>query len=111
MKLSIVKKEFFVNKNNVICKVRGHLHMDGGSRGTVVAKGMATASPEDTFNLEIGKKIALARAESNLYTEAKKVLNDVIKSTERTLKDAYEFCEKASGVRRHNKEDIHKISE
>ena len=111
MKLSIVNKEFFSKNGVVVCKATGILNIDKYVKSTFYAKGIAKVSPDDKFNLEIGKKIALARAESELYTLAKKQVVEANKRLEMTIKEGKAFCEKAIGVRKHNKEYIHKISE
>jgi len=111
MKLSIVHKEFSVKKGVVVCKATGILRVNDSIEPIYHVKGIARVSPDDTFNLEIGKKIALARAESELYTLAKKQVVEANKRLEMTIKEGKAFCEKAIGVRKHNKEYIHKISE
>lgn len=67
----------------------------------------AKLDPKDTFDVEIGKKVARARAESSAYRFCSKILTKSIeKFTFNLASAASKFIEKASGVVRHNKHYI-----
>lgn len=64
----------------------------------------AKLDPKDTFDAEIGKKVARAKAESNAYRFCSKILTKSIEKFTFNLASATsEFIEKASGVVRHNR--------
>lgn len=64
----------------------------------------AKLDPKDTFDAEIGKKVARAKAESSAYRFCSKILTKSIeKFTFNLAGAASEFIEKASGVVIHNK--------
>ena len=64
----------------------------------------AKLDPKDTFDAEIGKKVARAKAESSAYRFCSKILTKSIeKFTFNLAGAAADFIEKASGVVRHNK--------
>jgi hypothetical protein len=64
----------------------------------------AKLDPNDTFDVEIGKKVARAKAESSAYKFCSKILTKSIeKFTFNLASAASEFIEKASGVVRHNR--------
>ena len=64
----------------------------------------AKLDPKDTFNAEIGKKVARAKAESSAYKFCSKILTKSIeKFTFNLAGAAADFVKKASGVVIHNK--------
>ena len=64
----------------------------------------AKLDPKDTFDAEIGKKVARAKAESSAYKFCSKILTKSIeKFTLNLASAAAEFVKKASGVVVHNK--------
>lgn len=64
----------------------------------------AKVDPKDTFDAEIGKKVARAKAESSAYRFCSKILTKSIeKFTFNLASAAAEFVKKASGVVVHNK--------
>lgn len=67
----------------------------------------AKLDPKDTFDVEIGKKVARAKAESSAYKFCSKILTKSIeKFTFNLASAASEFIGKASGVVIHNKRYI-----
>ena len=67
----------------------------------------AKLDPKDTFDAEIGKKVARAKAESSAYRFCSKILTKSIEKFIFNLAGATsEFIGKASGVVRHNKRYI-----
>ena len=64
----------------------------------------ARLDPKDTFDAEIGKKVARAKAESSAYKFCSKILTKSIeKFTFNLAGAAADFIEKATGVVIHNK--------
>ena len=64
----------------------------------------AKLDPKDTFDVEIGKKVARAKAESSAYKFCSKILTKSIeKFTFNLAGAAADFIEKATGVVIHNK--------
>ena len=64
----------------------------------------AKLDPKDTFDVEIGKKVARAKAESSAYRFCSKILTKSIeKFTFNLASAAADFVKKASGVVIHNK--------
>lgn len=78
-----------------------------------VAKGVAVCSEEDTFNAELGTKIARAIAESNMYTNASKRLEKRMRHLRKRVLDldmmSADFDFKARSVKVHNSEYINNI--
>ena len=86
---------------------------DSGIRG--VSTGVAICSPEDDFETEKGKKIAMAKAESNAYLSAGTTLSKrfmALTTLSGTFDDMIDaFDEKIEGVNTHNKEYIRRVGE
>lgn len=112
--------QFFVDGANVTCKMYYQLlapepffELCGFVAGVVVAT--AHCHKDDTFNLETGKKVALAKAESRAYKEARRVMNRRLQDTVNTVVQladmAERFSEKAETAIEHNKEYITRITQ
>lgn len=110
---------FEYNDRTVTCKIHWFVRMPnkywpalGPIFGCV--KGTATCHPEDTYNPEIGKKVALAKAEAKAYKQAQKII--IMKLKKMTdlylgiIEMADEFDERAEHAVQHNKEFIDKIT-
>ncbi len=122
IKLSFLKEytDFYVNekKNTVCCTLTGYLNVpiNGDSPvyiGTEVIKavGVAKCSKEDKFDVERGKRIALAKAENKAYEEASKFLT---KSKEHLeyITNLINLFENHSDLQiTHNKEYIESVSD
>lgn len=69
-------------------------------------KGVAVCHPEDTFNEEIGRKMARAIAESNAYQNASKILRKRMKVINKIVEDldlmSLGFQKKADEIKAHN---------
>lgn len=80
IKIKFDDPEFFVNEENktVTCKLRGFINMPEGTyrvwEDIVNTIATAECSPEDEFNIEKGKRISLAKAESKIFKRARKSL-------------------------------------
>ena len=79
------------------------------------AKGVALCSPEDVFDAEIGKKIAVAIAESNAYSNARDIVSGrfrrLLEMLRKLMPIATDFVNKADGVIEHNSKYIHGLTE
>jgi hypothetical protein len=65
----------------------------------------AKLDPADTFDIETGKKVARAKAESKAYKfMAKKIAKIIDGSYDVIVCACKQFIEKAAGVKRHNDE-------
>ena len=65
-------------------------------------KGYAKCDEKDEFDPEVGKRIALARAESRLYWKARTEVNAAIKDAEKMIRGGKKFVSKAYRVMAHN---------
>lgn len=111
---------FYVNGTDVTCKMSyylnvpdAYLELHGPIYGTVVAT--AHCHEDDVFNLEVGKKVALAKAELVAYKESRRILMSKLQETINTVvglsEMAERFGDKAENVITHNKEYITRITQ
>ena len=113
------KTKFYVNKEKgtVVCSVEGSLLVPTNwdscvlvPGATLVEKGVAKCAPEDTFDVERGKRIALARAENKVYLSALKYLDKFMEQIA-VIVNAYEdFNDKAYHACAHNEDYIESLS-
>lgn len=119
-KLSFRKNDvqFFVNekKNIVMCVIEGELQSpfawnSSVSIGyqTLKGKGIATCDSNDVFDVERGKRIALAVAENDVYSQAKTYLSNVMKELQFFTKKISNFKIKSDRFREHNKVYINSV--
>ena len=130
IKLSFGSPEYFVNESNntVTCKLSFRLNPSDGTRYNSYCNALfdlsdavlkeeesirdswtiaetAKLDPDDTFDVEIGKKVARAKAESTAYKfMAKKIAKIIDNSYNVIVNSCEQFIEKAAGVKRHNDE-------
>ena len=128
IKLSFGSPEYFVNESNntVTCKLNFRLNPSDGTRYDSFCNALfelsdaalkeeesirdrwtitetAKLDPADTFDVEIGKKVARAKAESSAYKFMAKKIAKIIDNSYNVIVDSCEqFIEKAAGVKRHN---------
>lgn len=118
---------FFVNKKkgSVTCRLEGELNVPSielpiveGDRPyrfnqhkTILAIGIATCSPDDEFDANRGKRIALAKAENEAYNLAKKYLSAYLKFLKDDINAIENFYDKAGRAVKHNKEYIQGLSD
>lgn len=110
--------QFFVNekKNIVICVIEGELlspyawnsYISVGYP-TLKGKGIATCDSNDVFDVERGKRIALAVAENDVYSQAKTYLSNVLKELQFFTKKISDFKVKSDRCREHNKDYINSV--
>lgn len=130
IKLSFGSPEYFVNESNntVTCKLSFRLNPSDGTKYNSYCNALldlsdavlkeeesirdswtvaetAKLDPADTFDVETGKKVARAKAESSAYKfMAKRISKIIDKSYDVIVCACQEFIEKAAGVKRHNDE-------
>lgn len=100
---------FQVNEKNhiVTCKLAGVLRVpvcDGeySEDKYISSKGRARCSVNDTFDVQTGKKIALAKAEKAIYCKAKKILEKKHDDYRKRMTFIENFLIKANNVIEHN---------
>ena len=79
-----------------------------------LAKGVAMPKEGDEFDVEKGKKIAIAMAESNMYTNASNIVISRMKHLTAITKSlsnmAYDFYDKSIEVCNHNVQYIDRVA-
>ena len=119
IKLNAQAEAYFYDKNNITCQVVYELNMPTLLTrlvGQIFGRSKATAfcDAEDTYDETIGKKIALAKAESRAYAAAKKELIKRIESIEDAIYTVEPiltaFADKADACIEHNTEYINTVS-
>jgi hypothetical protein len=119
-KLSFLKSsaQFFVNekKRIVSCVVEGELQSPYSWDSSVTigcptfkATGVATCKEDDVFDVERGKRIALAVAENDIYSQAKTYLSKAMKELLFFTDKITDFAIKSDRCREHNKDYITSI--
>ena len=109
---------FFVNekKRTVVCMLNGHLNTPSWTMGAYVNEawiksyGVAKCSPEDTFDVERGKRIAMAKAENRAYLDALKLIEPYIENMEAYIAAYANFNGKVYRTCAHNSEYIDRLS-
>ena len=110
---------FYVNeeKGTVVCSVEAYLLVPTNWDSCVVIpgahfteKGIAKCAPGDTFDVERGKRIALARAENNAYIDAMNYLTDYYDKLSVMLQAITAFGDKAYRCCAHNEDYIDSLS-
>ena len=110
---------FYVNeeKGTVVCSVEAYLLVPTNWDSCVVVpsahfteKGIAKCAPGDTFDVERGKRIALARAENKAYLSALKHLDTFMEQIGFIVNAYEEFNDKAYHACAHNEDYIDSLS-
>lgn len=105
------KPEFTIDEKNktVKCYLTGDVIVPNGLTGNkfmenfrAFAKGYAKCDDKDKFNPEIGKRIALARAENRLYWKVRTEVKAAIRDAKKFIEGGEKFVAKAYGVIGHN---------
>lgn len=119
-----------VMENKVLCGIKAFIRMPYGdlvrpddNRMLIYAESTVTCSPEDTFDAELGKKIARTKAENKIYdkaaamvfkfeTELMAILNSLgVQQTEYNVKiDENAFLGKLGKYFSHNKEYLKELN-
>lgn len=103
MKCKYVKVTYQVNDKITKCILRVEIHDNGELFEIKTCVGKAVCSNDDKFDFEIGKRIALAKAELKLYNHIEKHTTKVIKSINEDLMDFEKFRQFAIEQVKHNK--------
>ena len=100
IKIRIDSVEFSTNENNdTLCKVTYQPH-ELMKRTVFWAKAKLHAG--DTYNKEMGRRIAFAKAERKAYKHARKNVKHDIEEIKAVLEAAQNFYDKADGCFVHN---------
>lgn len=111
IKIKFDDPEFFVNEENrtVTCKLRGVIDMPEGTYRVWEDLATARCSPEDEFNIEKGKRIALAKAENKIFKKAQRSLQYLKNDLEYTVNLISGYEINSQSCINHNEEYIKAI--
>lgn len=113
LKLSFIKEATEVNVYEkhgvVVVKLHGYLSDYSYYDEEIIGVGVARLKDDDTFNRELGIKIATAKAESNAYRKAVKLVKPLVEYWKKQLFTNLDFVGRAEGVMKHNEQYIHDI--
>lgn len=124
IKISFEKPIYAVDEKNgvVVCTLRYKAEAPNivifASRGTIhgspwymnqSVKAIARAKDNDTFDVNVGKKVSLAKAENLAYSYVNEWAKSAFKSLCGASNAVVEFTRKANKVRAHNVEYIKKF--
>lgn len=124
IKISFEKPIYAVDEKNgvVVCTLRYKAKAPNivifASRGTIhgnpwymnqSVKAVARVKDNDTFDVNIGKKVSLAKAENLAYSNVKNWMMLTHKEVVKTVRVMKDFKDKAEKVRAHNVEYIKKF--
>lgn len=111
-KISIVNTQYVVNeeKGIVTCILTVIPRFTFCDAPMYKVIGKAQLSPNDVFDVEKGKKVALAKAEIEAYNEYKTILTKLLKMYNKEVSQIKDFLHyKLVNVISHNKEYINKF--
>ena len=107
--------QFFVNeeKRSVACRLTGYIQgLDEDCFPDFVTRtGVAKCHPDDEFDVEIGKKIAHAKAENQVYKAASKICRAKMLDILQLSDDINVFLAKSHDCRNHNIKYIERLTE
>ena len=114
MKVTILHQEYKRHKNTTFCIIETILKDNNGNlvpNSTRQFTGIAKCCPEDEYDYNIGKKLALARAEMKAfdYFDRKSIMFQ--KVTDKVLTETKEFRDKLFKQYNHNFHYIAKLIE
>jgi hypothetical protein len=113
------KTRFYVNekKGTVVCVVEAVVKTPINWDSCILVpntflteRGTAKCAPGDTFDVERGKRIALARAENNAYLAALKYIDKYMADIAFIVNAHEEFTDKAYRACAHNEDYIQSLS-
>lgn len=108
IKLSFGAPTFEINGTTTTCNLPVYPSVCLG-QNAFVSIASATLKEGDTYDEAIGKKVALAKAESHAYRVIAAVLKREIIDLESLIQSANRFIEKANGVVEHNQNYINQF--
>lgn len=124
IKISFEKPIYAIDEKNgvVICTLKYKASAPAGvifaSESTIhgspwhmnqMVKAVARVKDNDTFDVNIGKKVSLAKAENLAYSNVKNWMMLAHKEVVKTIRVMKDFKDKAEKVRAHNVEYIKKF--
>ena len=113
------KIEFLVNekKRTVTCTLKaellspvGYLYWIGVPNTDIKAVGIARCHEEDNFDIERGKRIAMAKAENKAYQKCVLYLERYAKEMLEEMSYIGDFCQKVDEYCAHNEDYIESVS-
>lgn len=104
MKCKYDKITFIVIQNVTYCSLIISIVDEGNCLETKKFVGKATCNKDDNFDFEIGKRIALAKAENKLYTYVTKHCTKIVENMTNDLKIVENFRDFAIEQVKHNTE-------
>lgn len=108
IKLSFGAPTFEINGTTTTCNLPVYPSVCLG-QSAFVSIASATLKEGDTYDEAIGKKVALAKAESHAYRVIAAVLKREVIDLESLIQSANRFIEKANGVVEHNQNYINQF--
>lgn len=109
MKITIIKQDIKRFKNQTVAFLEVALTDGNNVIDEISVKGIAKCNPEDEYNFNIGRRIALARAEIKAYKYYKKFLIEVNDYYQKLATDSADLYDKLRKQISHNKEYIKDI--
>lgn len=115
MKITVIKQDIKRFKNQTVATIFTCIKVQNkksGKKKTIypkMFKATANCSPEDEYNFNIGRKIALARAELKAYNYYTKLLVDLNDIHQTIATDSADLYDKLRKQISHNKEYIEDI--
>lgn len=121
IKLSFSRAKYQTVGNTVYCTLQYTVNVPGSFSDMIATvpndelvyttTGKATCNGDDTFNKQLGREIAEARAEAKAYKHAQTLVNKQIKEVIKKYYDmVLEFDERADFIQRHDAEYVADIS-
>lgn len=106
MKITVLSQEIRRFKNQTVAFLEVALTNNNTIIDKTAVKGTARCCPEDEYNFNIGKRIALARAEIKAYEYYKKILVDLNYMHQTIATSSADLYDKLRRQISHNKEYI-----
>lgn len=109
MKITVIKQDIKRFKNQTVAFLEVALTNNGVIIDSTEVKGIAKCNPEDEYNFNIGRRIALARAEIKAYKYFKPYLENISELYKIISEKAGLAATKLERQIAHNKEYIEDI--
>lgn len=113
IKLKFIEPEYIVDETNkiVVCKLTFFIltppDVDEKCypfRRMITVKSIARTSENDTFDVNIGKKVSLAKAEQKAYAKTREICFSKIEELSNVMRKLMIFCDKSFAVCTHNED-------
>lgn len=109
MKITVLSQEIKRFKNETVAFLEVALTNNGVIIDSISVKGIAKCCPYDKYDFNIGRKIALARAEIKVYDYYKKIAIDLNYKHQTLATNFADLYDKLRKQISHNKEYIEDI--